>query len=83
MQVINERWQEIQISMDREKNYRIQTIEEQINNLEDKITHNKSYNQQKIQVLAEKIGKAKESIGTIQERKEEVEQSIAKKLNKF
>lgn len=58
--------------MDREKNYRIQTIEEQINNLEDKITHNKSYNQQKIQVLAEKIGKAKESIGTIQERKEEV-----------
>lgn len=72
MQVINERWQEIQISMDREKNYRIQTIEEQINNLEDKITHNKSYNQQKIQVLAEKIGKAKESIGTIQDRKEEV-----------
>lgn len=58
--------------MDREKNYRIQTIEEQINNLEDKITHNKSYNQQKIQVLAEKIAKAKESIGTIQERKEEV-----------
>ena len=58
--------------MDREKNYRIQTIEEQINNLEDKITHNKSYNQQKIQVLAEKIAKAKESIGTVQDRKEEV-----------
>jgi hypothetical protein len=62
MQVINERWQEIQISMDREKNYRIQTIEEQIGNLDDKITHNKSFNQQKIQVLSEKISKAKESI---------------------
>jgi hypothetical protein len=62
MQVINERWQEIQVSMDREKNYRVQTIEEQMCSLEDKIAHNKSSNQQRVQVLAEKVEKAKQGV---------------------
>lgn len=52
IQVMNERWQEIQVSMDREKNSRLQIIEEQVAALDDRISHGKSFSQQKLQVLA-------------------------------
>jgi hypothetical protein len=52
LQVISDRWREIQVSMDREKNYRIQSIEEQVAALEDRISHGRAFSQQKLQVLA-------------------------------
>lgn len=51
LQVINERWQEIQISMEREKNYRMQSIEEQVAALDDRISHGKAFSQQKLNLL--------------------------------
>lgn len=62
MQVISDRWQEIQVSMDREKNYRLQSIEEQVAALDDRISHGRAFGQQKLQVLAEKTAKARETV---------------------
>lgn len=82
MHLINERWQEIQVSIDREKNYRVQSVEEQMAALDDRITHSKAYSQQKLLLLKEKVGKVKESVQQLQERKTEVEQAVGKKLEK-
>jgi hypothetical protein len=66
MQVISDRWQEIQVSMDREKNYRLQSIEEQVAALDDRISHGRAFSQQKLQVLAEKTAKARETVQELQ-----------------
>ena len=76
MQVISDRWQEIQVSMDREKNYRIQSIEEQVAALDDRISHGRAFSQQKLQVLAEKTAKALEAVQELQQRKEEIGQAV-------
>jgi FixJ family two-component response regulator len=82
LQVISERWQEIQVSIDREKNYRLQSIEEQTAALEDRISHGKAFSQQKLQVLAEKTSKARDTVQQLQERREEIEQSVSRRLGK-
>ena len=76
MQVIIESWQEIHVSMDREKNYRIQSIEEQVAALDDRISHGRAFSQQKLQVLAEKTAKAREAVQELQQRKEEIGQAV-------
>ena len=48
--------------MDREKNYRLQSIEEQVAALDDRISHGRAFGQQKLQVLAEKTAKARETV---------------------
>ena len=69
IKLLNERWQEIQQYIDREKQYRSQTVEEQINHLDDKLTNSRTFNQQKMQVLNEKINKVKGDLMGITEQK--------------
>jgi hypothetical protein len=80
MQLINERWQEIQVSMEREKNYRVQSLEDQMNALEERMTHSKAFNQQRIHILSEKIDKSKDQLALVREKKEEVDQAACKKI---
>ena len=81
MQLINERWQEIQVSMEREKNYRVQSLEDQMSALEERMAHNRAFNQQRIQILAEKIDKSKDQLALVREKKEEVDQAACKKIS--
>lgn len=62
--------------MDREKNYRLQSIEEQVAALDDRISHGKAFSSQKLQVLTEKTAKARETVQQLQERKEEIGQAV-------
>lgn len=80
MQLINERWQEIQVSMEREKNYRVQSLEDQMNALEERMVHSKAFNQQRILILSEKIEKSKDQLAVVREKKEEVDQTACKKI---
>lgn len=68
--------------MDREKNYRLQSIEEQVAALDDRISHGRAFGQQKLQVLAEKTAKARETVQQLQQRREEVRQAVEGRLVK-
>jgi TolA-binding protein len=80
MPLINERWQEIQLSIEREKNYRVQSLEDQMSALEERMAHTKAFNQQRIHILAEKIHKSKDQLAQIREKKEEVDHAATKKI---
>lgn len=71
IKLLNERWQEIQHEIDREKHYRSHSLEEQITHIEDKLQGNRLFSQQKVQVLTQKIEKVKEDIRQVQDHKEE------------
>lgn len=66
IRLLNERWQEIQHEIDREKQYRSQSLEEQLQHLSDKLTSNKLFNQQKVLLLSQKIEKVKEDLRQVQ-----------------
>jgi len=66
--------------MEREKNYRVQSLEDQMGALEERMAHSKAFNQQRIHILSEKIEKSKDQLGQIREKKEEVDQAACKKI---
>jgi len=58
-------------------------VEEQINHLDDKLSNSKTSNQQKLQLLNEKIQKIKGDMSAIAEQKEEMFAAVDKKIAKI
>ena len=82
MRLLNERWQEIQHEIDREKQFRSQSLEEQMAHIEDKLQHSKAISEQKVQIIGDKIGKLKHDVQGVQDQREQLAIGGGKRLAK-